>query len=198
LEFELMLTVSGENGAQSNISLGQIRRTEVQDMAMLGLGLSEGKELLAKLQREIGRRDGRGHHRRRHGAARCGHETVARAAADRMAAQCRALVPLGRALRGRRAVSDEALMQAALLFCSTFVVVFALGLQSLNVNGGHRLLAVLTSFLIGTSNLVLFKVMPGPTNALEIAAYLLGGPLGIVASMAAHPCLVRLLKRGVR
>jgi hypothetical protein len=89
-------------------------------------------------------------------------------------------------------------MQAALLFCSTFVVVFALGLQSLNVNGGHRLLAVLTSFLIGTSNLVLFKVMPGPTNALEIAAYLLGGPLGIVASMAAHPCLVRLLKRGVR
>jgi hypothetical protein len=48
-----MLTVSGENGAQSNISLGQIRRTEVQDMAMLGLGLSEGKELLAKLQREI-------------------------------------------------------------------------------------------------------------------------------------------------
>lgn len=80
---------------------------------------------------------------------------------------------------------------AALLFGATFAVVFALGLQSLNVNGGHRLLAVLTSFCIGGSNLVLFKVLPAHTDALQIAAYLLGGPLGILASMAVHPRLVR-------
>ena len=72
------------------------------------------------------------------------------------------------------------------LFISTFAVVFALGLQSLNVNGGHQRAAFVTSFLIGASNLVLFKVMPGPTEPLLIAAYLLGGPFGIVASMRAH------------
>lgn len=86
-------------------------------------------------------------------------------------------------------------MTALLLFASTFAVVFALGLQSLNVNGGHRLMAFVTSFAIGGSNLVLFKVMPGPTDWMEIAAYLLGGPFGIVASMLAHPHLVRLMAR---
>lgn len=86
-------------------------------------------------------------------------------------------------------------MTALLLFASTFAVVFALGLQSLNVNGGHRLMAFVTSFAIGASNLVLFKVLPGPTAWMEIAAYLLGGPFGIVASMLAHPHLVRLMRR---
>ena len=86
-------------------------------------------------------------------------------------------------------------MTAAWLLLATFFVVFALGLQSLNVNGGHRLLAVLTSLVIGASNLVLFKLLPGPTHWLEIAAYLAGGPLGIVASMAAHPQLLRLVQR---
>jgi hypothetical protein len=81
---------------------------------------------------------------------------------------------------------------AALLFAATFGVVFALGLQSLNVNGGHKALAFVTSFLIGASNLVLFKVLPRETSVLEIAAYLMGGPFGIVASMWAHPWLVRL------
>lgn len=76
------------------------------------------------------------------------------------------------------------------LFGSTFLLVFALGLQSLNVNGGHYLAAFLTSFVIGGMNLVLFKLAPDATGA-EIAAYLLGGPLGIVASMAAHRRVVR-------
>jgi predicted outer membrane lipoprotein len=86
-------------------------------------------------------------------------------------------------------------MTALLLFAATFGVVFALGLQSLNVNGGHRMLAFVTSFGIGASNLVLFKVLPGPTSALEIGAYLVGGPFGIVAAMALHPVLVRWYAR---
>lgn len=84
---------------------------------------------------------------------------------------------------------------AALLFVATFGVVFALGLQSLNVNGGHKLAAAVTSFAISGSNLVLFKLLPGPTGVLEIAAYLLGGPLGIVASMLAHPHLMAWAQR---
>lgn len=76
-------------------------------------------------------------------------------------------------------------MHAFLIFGSTFVLVFALGFQSLNVNGGHYRPAFMTSFLIGTSNLVLFKYVPD-ANWLEMMAYLSAGPLAIVASMWAH------------
>lgn len=87
-------------------------------------------------------------------------------------------------------------MIALFLFCATFALVLFLGLQSLNVNGGHRLLSSLTSFGIGAANLTVLKIMPGPTGVLEIAAYLLGGPLGILASIAIHPWMVRQLGRG--
>ena len=81
------------------------------------------------------------------------------------------------------------------LFISTFVLVFALGIQSLNVNNGHRVAAMFTSFFIGSSQMVLFKLAPS-ANWLEITAFLLGGPLGIYAAMVAHPFLVKLIKRG--
>jgi hypothetical protein len=83
---------------------------------------------------------------------------------------------------------------AIILFVSTFVLVFALGLQSLNVNGGHRVAAVCTSFLIGTANLLVLKLAPD-ARPVEIAAYLIGGPLGILASMQVHPHLVRWMRR---
>lgn len=76
------------------------------------------------------------------------------------------------------------------LFGSTFVLVFGLGLQSLNVNGGHYMAAFLTSFVIGGANMVLFKLAPN-ASPTEIAAYLLGGPFGIICSMAAHRRIVR-------
>lgn len=76
-------------------------------------------------------------------------------------------------------------MNALILFISTFVLVFGLGLQSLNVNGGHRWAAFFTSFLIGGANIIVLKLGPD-ASALEIAGYLCGGPLGIVASMWAH------------
>lgn len=86
-------------------------------------------------------------------------------------------------------------MTPLILFASTFITVFALGLQSLNVNGGHRVMAMTTSLAIGAGNLVLFKVLPGPTTLLDIAGFLSGGPLGIVSAMAAHPLLVRWYAR---
>ena len=75
-------------------------------------------------------------------------------------------------------------MTALYLLGSTFALVFFLGMQSLAVNGGHRWLAFANSFAIGASNLVLFKLAP-QASGLEIAAYLAGGPLGIVSAMAA-------------
>lgn len=50
-------------------------------------------------------------------------------------------------------------MNALFIFAATFAVVLFLGLQSLNVNGGHKLLAVLTSFGIGVANLFILKVI---------------------------------------
>lgn len=79
------------------------------------------------------------------------------------------------------------------LFVSTFLLVFALGLQSLNVNNGHYRAAFLTSLSIGVANLVLYKLAPGAAGA-EIAAYLLGGPFGIVCAMKAHPWMRQLAK----
>jgi len=73
-------------------------------------------------------------------------------------------------------------MTAIALLASTFAVVFFLGLQSLVVNSGHRAIAFANSFFIGLSQLALYKLAP-EANGMEIAAYLLGGPFGIVASM---------------
>lgn len=81
-------------------------------------------------------------------------------------------------------------MTALALFVSTFVLVFALGLQSLNVNGGHRIAAFFTSFAISGGNLVLFKLAPDASE-LEMIAFVLGGPFGIIASMWFHPRMVR-------
>lgn len=73
-------------------------------------------------------------------------------------------------------------MTLAALFGSTFVVVFALGAQSLLVNNGRYVAAFGNSFLIGACNLALYKLAPQATT-FEIAAFLLGGPLGIVSAM---------------
>ena len=80
------------------------------------------------------------------------------------------------------------------LFASTFILVFALGAQSLNVNNGHYVAAALTSFVIGAGQMVLFKIAPHASWS-EIAAFLVGGPFGIMASMWAHPRLVLIIKR---
>jgi hypothetical protein len=85
-------------------------------------------------------------------------------------------------------------MTALLLFVATFFVVFTLGLQQLNVEGRRPVAAFVTSFAISASNLVLFKYLPGPTSAIEISAYMAGGSIGIVASMWAHPVLVRIFE----
>jgi hypothetical protein len=75
---------------------------------------------------------------------------------------------------------------ALLLFVCTFVAVFGLGLQSLNVNGGHHLAATLTSLAISASTIWLYKAMPG-SEWVEIGAYMLGAIAGINASMWIHP-----------
>lgn len=76
-------------------------------------------------------------------------------------------------------------MIEAALFASTFVTVFALGLQSQNVVGGHYVAAFVTSFVIGGASLVLYRYLPDPTPT-QVFAYLCGGATGIVSSMWIH------------
>lgn len=73
-------------------------------------------------------------------------------------------------------------MTALYLFLSTLALVFSFGLQSQLVNNGYLKSAAANSFLIGTLNIVLFKLAPN-ANTLEAAAYITGGPIGIVLSM---------------
>lgn len=73
-------------------------------------------------------------------------------------------------------------MTALALFASTFLLVMALGAQSLFVNNGRYLPAALNSFAIGTGNLILFKLAPD-AGGIEIAGFLLGGPLGVLGAM---------------
>jgi hypothetical protein len=79
-------------------------------------------------------------------------------------------------------------MTSVYLLASTFSLVFLLGIQQLNVQGQHTFAAFCTSIAIGGAQLALFKLAPD-AGGMEIAAYLAGGPLGIVAAMRAHPIL---------
>ena len=53
MKFDLILAVDDGDGHVTNISLGQVARPEVSDMATLGLSLAESKQLLAQLQHEV-------------------------------------------------------------------------------------------------------------------------------------------------
>lgn len=75
-------------------------------------------------------------------------------------------------------------MSALFLFISTFALVFALGLQSQLTNNGHYAMAFINSVCIGAANLVVLKLGPEAAG-IEIAAYLAGGPFGIVCAMYA-------------
>lgn len=73
-------------------------------------------------------------------------------------------------------------MTALALLASTFALVFTLGMQSQLVNNGHYAGAFANSLAIGAANLVLYKLAPSATP-IEMAAYLVGGPFGIVTAM---------------
>lgn len=73
-------------------------------------------------------------------------------------------------------------MSALILFVSTFVAVFALGAQSLFVNNGRYWRAWFNSLLIGICHILLYRLAPN-ASVIEIAAFLAGGPFGIVSAM---------------
>lgn len=83
---------------------------------------------------------------------------------------------------------------ALLVYLSTFVTVFALGLQSLNVNQRMFIFAAVTSLAISSGHLWLYKIMPHPTW-LDLGGYYAGGVTGILASMWVHPYIKVWIER---
>ena len=85
-------------------------------------------------------------------------------------------------------------MNAILLFCSQTVTVTLLVVQSrLNIHGYMRLAAV-NSLLIGTCQLVMWKIMPNPSG-VEIAAFLLAGPVGNVVAQYINRRDIRRIRK---
>lgn len=84
---------------------------------------------------------------------------------------------------------ERALTEIA-LFTSAYLTVFSLGFQQKNVVGGHFKAAALTSFVIGASQIYLWRTLPN-ADLSQIIATLLGGPAGIVSAMWLHPRIIK-------
>lgn len=76
-------------------------------------------------------------------------------------------------------------MHALLVFGSTFLAVFTLGLQSLNVNQGQYLAAAATSLAISSGHILLYRYMPD-SGLPELVGYYAGGVAGITSSIWFH------------
>ena len=83
-----MLTVRDDDGTASQVSLARLTRTGEEAVAMLGLGLSEGKQVVARLQHEIVVRQFEATAQRRRCCAQCG---VTRSIKDYHSARFRSL-----------------------------------------------------------------------------------------------------------
>lgn len=86
-------------------------------------------------------------------------------------------------------------MDAALVFGAQFVMIFLLGIQSLNVNGKHYVSAAITSALLGVFGFYLTGTIAAAHQQGMFSviwwSFVTAGPLGIITSMKLHPVLVR-------
>ena len=89
LEFEVILAVRDEGGSVSKVSLAHFSRAGDAEVAMLGLRLSEGKQVVARFQHEIVVREFAATQQQCQQCARCG---VARSIKDYHGARYRSLL----------------------------------------------------------------------------------------------------------
>lgn len=76
---------------------------------------------------------------------------------------------------------------AVIVFAAQFAMIFAHGLQSQNVIGGHYGAAFATSLCLGVGGFYVTGAIAaarGDAFGMVWFAYILGGPLGIVFSMS--------------
>ncbi len=89
-------------------------------------------------------------------------------------------------------------MDGVVVFVAQYLYVLLLGLQSLNVNQRHFVLAAITSFVLGIGGFYLTSVI-GNARGQELTAiwygFVFSGPAGITSAMVLQPHLVRLYAR---
>ncbi len=73
-------------------------------------------------------------------------------------------------------------MNALQLFLGSFFIVFALGYQQHNVHYRRYQAAFVNGIFIGFMNLLVLRLGPSASPA-EMAAFLIGGPLGSIAAI---------------
>ena len=73
-------------------------------------------------------------------------------------------------------------MNVLLLFLGSFFIVFALGFQQHNVHYRRYQAAFLNGIFIGIMNLLVLRFGPS-ASPVEMAGFLMGGPLGSVAAI---------------
>lgn len=82
------------------------------------------------------------------------------------------------------------MMQVLLIFLAQFILIFLLGFQSRCVRDSQYLLAVLNSFGLGISGLIITPLIATPDLIREspavLVAYLLAGPLAISTAIWLH------------
>jgi hypothetical protein len=82
-------------------------------------------------------------------------------------------------------------MKYLILFLASFLLMFLLGFQQLNIEHRKYLYSFLTSICISTANYFLFKILPGSEfEFLQFLYFAVGGGLGIIASMILHDALI--------
>lgn len=77
------------------------------------------------------------------------------------------------------------------LFLAAFATVFLLVFQQQNVIHRARWLGSVTSLAIGAAQITLWRYVPD-ASLTQIAAVLVGGPIGYNAALTAHPRIVAL------
>jgi len=82
-------------------------------------------------------------------------------------------------------------MNDLLLFASSFLSIFLMGFQQLNVEHRKYALSFITSFAMTFFNYCIFKLLPsGGFDLLQFFSFAFGGALGIVLAMVAHDKLI--------
>lgn len=74
-------------------------------------------------------------------------------------------------------------LRVALIFFATVLTVAGLAFQSLNINAGRLKTALFTSTLVGLVYLVVLQMVPRAEGFWERAAYVIGGPVGVLIAM---------------
>ena len=82
-------------------------------------------------------------------------------------------------------------MENIYLFLASFILVFLLGFQQLNIEHRRYLYSAITSVGITATNYFLFKLLPSSGfEVLQFIFFSMGGVIGVMSSMYLHDRLI--------